>query len=302
MNSNYEYYKIFYYVAKYGNLTKAAAALQTSQPAVTRTIHKLENDLGCRLFIRSKAGMELTSEGKTFFEYVSAGCSQFFKGEQKITNLLSLDEGSITISATETALHCCLLQAMESFLQLHPKVNFKILNNSSSESVTALRQGQVDMAMISSIPYAMESPLVVHTVHSYTDILIAGKKYSHLKGKTLTLSELSDYPWVSLTSEAITRIFLNTYFAKQGLPFKPAIELATTDLILPAIEHNLGIGFLPPEFARQALEAGSVFRIHIPNEMPHRRISLVYDSEYPQSVASAAFRKFILKQMQKESL
>ena len=65
---------------------------------------------------------------------------------------------------------------------------------------------------------------------------------------------------------------MNTYFAKQGLPFKPAIELATTDLILPAIEHNLGIGFLPPEFARQALEAGTVFR------------------------------KFILKQMQKESL
>ena len=94
MNTNYEYYRIFYYVAKYGNLTKAAATLQTSQPAVTRTIHKLEDDLGCRLFIRSKSGMELTSEGQTFFEYVSAGCAQFFKGEQKLTNLLSLDEGS----------------------------------------------------------------------------------------------------------------------------------------------------------------------------------------------------------------
>lgn len=66
MNSNFEYYRIFYYVAKYGNLTKAAAALQTSQPAVTRTIHKLEDMLGCRLFVRSKSGMELTSEGNTF--------------------------------------------------------------------------------------------------------------------------------------------------------------------------------------------------------------------------------------------
>ena len=52
MTSNFEYYKIFYYVAKYGNLTRAAAALNTSQPAVTRVIHKLEADLGCRLFIR----------------------------------------------------------------------------------------------------------------------------------------------------------------------------------------------------------------------------------------------------------
>lgn len=46
MNSNFEYYKIFYYVAKYENLTKAATALKTSQPAVTRTIHKLEGELG----------------------------------------------------------------------------------------------------------------------------------------------------------------------------------------------------------------------------------------------------------------
>ena len=66
MDSNFEYYKAFYYVAKYENLTKAASVLKTSQPAVTRTIHNLENNLGCRLFIRSKSGMTLTPEGRTF--------------------------------------------------------------------------------------------------------------------------------------------------------------------------------------------------------------------------------------------
>lgn len=81
MNSNFEYYKIFYYVAKYENLTKAATVLKTSQPAVTRTIHKLENELGCRLFTRSKTGMQLTPEGRTFYGYVAAGCAQFFKGD-----------------------------------------------------------------------------------------------------------------------------------------------------------------------------------------------------------------------------
>lgn len=66
MNANFEYYKVFYYVSKYENLTKAAAVLKTSQPAVTRTIHNLENILGCRLFIRSKSGMQLTPEGRIF--------------------------------------------------------------------------------------------------------------------------------------------------------------------------------------------------------------------------------------------
>lgn len=294
MNSNFEYYRIFYYVAKYGNLTKAASALQTSQPAVTRTIHKLEAELGCRLFIRSKSGMELTPEGKTFYEYVSAGCAQFFRGEQKITNLMSVDEGSITISATETALHCCLFQAIEAFRKIHPKVRFKILNNSSQKSIEVLKKGQVDMAMISSIPFAIEDPLIKHTVHSYTDILIAGRKYRNLKGRMMTLGELCHYPWVSLTSDTITRIFLDSYFAKRGLPFEPAVEFATTDLLLPAIEHNLGIGFLPPEFVKEAMMSGNVFQIEILDEMPDRSVSLVYDSEYPQSIASTAFRKFVL--------
>ena len=109
MTSNFEYYKIFYYVAKYGNLTRAAAALNTSQPAVTRVIHKLEADLGCRLFIRSKSGMELTAEGNRFFEYVSAGCLQFFRAESHLSDLLKLENGTISISATETALHSWLL-------------------------------------------------------------------------------------------------------------------------------------------------------------------------------------------------
>ena len=56
MTSNFEYYRIFYYVAKYGNLTRAASALNTSQPAVTRTIHKLEDDLGCPVIYPQQDG------------------------------------------------------------------------------------------------------------------------------------------------------------------------------------------------------------------------------------------------------
>ena len=99
MNANFEYYKVFYYVSKYENLTKAASVLKTSQPAVTRTIHNLENILGCRLFTRSKSGMKLTPEGKIFYQYVAAGCAQFFKAEDNLNNLISLENGTIYISA-----------------------------------------------------------------------------------------------------------------------------------------------------------------------------------------------------------
>ena len=101
MDLNFEYYKVFYYVSKYGSLTRAANVLMTSQPAVTRTIHNLESELGCRLFIRSKKGVELTPEGRVFYEYISAACAQIFKGENELASMVGLENGTICISATE---------------------------------------------------------------------------------------------------------------------------------------------------------------------------------------------------------
>ena len=272
MTSNFEYYRIFYYVAKYGNLTRAASALNTSQPAVTRTIHKLEDDLGCRLFIRSKMGMELTAEGQQFFEYVSAGCAQF--------------------SATETALHCYLFQAMEEFSRKYPKVHFQILNNSTRDSIQAVRDGKVDMAVVSSLPLHMGDPLKMKVLRSYREILIGGPRFEQLKGRKCSLRELSDLPWISLTSEAISRNFLNSYFLQYGLTFSPDLELATTDLILPAVRHNLGIGFIPEEIAAEDLKAGVVFAIDLEEAFPERNVLMIRDSEYPLSVAAKAFQKF----------
>ena len=64
MNISFEYYRIFYYVAKYENITKAAMVLKSSQPNVTRIIHLLEDQLDCRLFLREPRGLKLTEEGK----------------------------------------------------------------------------------------------------------------------------------------------------------------------------------------------------------------------------------------------
>ena len=294
MNSNFEYYKIFYYVAKYENLTKAATALKTSQPAVTRTIHKLEGELGCRLFTRSKTGMKLTPEGRTFYGYVAAGCAQFFKGENDLSNLISLENGTIYISATETALHCYLFQAMEEFNSLYPNVRFKILNNSTTESVNAVKEGKVDLAFVSA-NLQVAKPLRMKILRKYRDILIAGKRFEELKAgkEELSLKELVAYPWISLTAETITRRFLNEYFEKNGLTFMPDMELATTDMILPAVRHNLGLGFIPAEFADAELKSGQVFEIKVKEKLPERNIVLIYDMEYPQSIAAKEFQKFL---------
>ena len=90
--------------------------------------------------------------------------------------------------------------------------------------------------------------------------------------------------------------FLNEYFEKNGLTFAPDMELATTDLILPAVRHNLGIGFVPEEFAEEEKKAENVFEIEVEEKLPTRNIILIYDTEYPQSIASKEFQKFLSSQ------
>ena len=258
MNSNFEYYKIFYYVAKYENLTKAAAALKTSQPAVTRTIHKLEGELGCRLFTRSKTGMKLTPEGRTFYGYVAAGCAQFFKGENDLSNLISLENGTIYISATETALHCYLFQAMEEFNSLYPNVRFKILNNSTTESVNAVKEGKVDLAFVSA-NLQVAKPLRMKILRKYRDILIAGMRFEELKAgkEELSLKELVSYPWISLTAETITRRFLNEYFEKNDRYIINKFK---------DMQENMIVSCFNIEEITKAIDLGKVAKIYCKNE------------------------------------
>ena len=70
MEISLDYYRVFYYAARCGSLTKAAELLYSNQPNVTRVIRLLENELGCRLFFRTNRGVQLTPEGKILYTHV----------------------------------------------------------------------------------------------------------------------------------------------------------------------------------------------------------------------------------------
>ena len=105
MNVNFEYYKIFYYVAKYNNFTKAAHVLNNSQPNITRAMNCLEHELNCTLFVRTNRGVCLTPEGERLFTRVSAAMTQLQLAEEELSDSVRLEHGSISIGASETALN-----------------------------------------------------------------------------------------------------------------------------------------------------------------------------------------------------
>lgn len=91
MNVNFEYYKIFYYVAKYNNFTKAAHVLNNSQPNITRAMNCLEHELNCTLFVRTNRGVCLTPEGERLFTRVSAAMTQLQLAEEELSDSVRLE-------------------------------------------------------------------------------------------------------------------------------------------------------------------------------------------------------------------
>ena len=87
MTGSLEYYKVFYYTAKCGSVTKAAAELNISQPAVSQALKQLEQSLNTELFYRASKGMQLTAEGELLFSYVKNGYEQIEMGVQKVRQM-----------------------------------------------------------------------------------------------------------------------------------------------------------------------------------------------------------------------
>ena len=98
MDINFEYYKIFYYVAKYCNFTKAARALGNSQPNVTRAMNNLEQQINSILFIRNNRGVQLTPEGERLYAHVSAAMSQILAAEEELSDSTGCPNGGFKSS------------------------------------------------------------------------------------------------------------------------------------------------------------------------------------------------------------
>lgn len=296
MNISYDYYRIFYYVAKYRNLTQAAAALMSNQPNVTRVIKILESELGCTLFIRSNRGVRLTPEGEKLYAHIRIAVGQIETGEELLTMDRTLQSGIISIGASEVALRCFLLPVLNDYHRLYPGVRLRISNHPTPQAIAALKNGSVDIA-VATTPTGDFKSLKVQKIREYREIAVCGTAFSELAEKTVTLRELSEYSIVSLDTQTKTREFYCDWFAKNGLPFAPDIEVATADQILPMVKNNLGIGFIPEDFLRDA-DSKSVFRLNLKEKIPPRFVCCIKRTDQPLSIAAKELERMIAESAQ----
>ena len=291
MDISYEYYRIFYYVAKYKNLTLAADVLHSSQPNLSRTIKILENRFGCQLIIRSNRGIALTAEGEQLYSHVQIAVNQLQKAEEELTMLTGLHRGSVCVGASETALHLLLLPALKRFKESHPQIRVRIQNHLTTQAIQSVKQGLVDFSVVASPIPSLDS-LKASVLKSFQDILIAGEAFYTLSKSPVSLQKISQYPIICLGTHTMTYLFYDRLFRANGLNLKPEFE-AATDQILPMVKNNLGLGFFPEELAKEALDSGQVCQIMLKETIPTREIFLVEQKERPLTITAEALKSFL---------
>lgn len=290
---NYEYYKIFFAVGKYKNITRAAQELFSSQPAVTRVIHNMEAELGCQLFVRNKAGVEFTREGKELYDLIETPCNLLLRADQDIYQSVGWQEGTIHIGTTDTALHCFLFDFLEVFRQEHPEVHFKIYTGSSSRMISRLERGEVDL-VFNTTPFLNKPALSANPVRAFNDILVGGSQYRNLSEKAVSLKDIQNHPFILLSRGMQYRQFCDEFFRKHGVHIEPALEADSSGLIVPMVIHNWGLAFVPQAMAREALTNGCIVEIALTEPIPCRYVTLVTDPQKPLSKSVRLMSEMIM--------
>ena len=158
MEQNLSQYKIFYEVAKAGNISKAAKELYISQPAISKAIGKLEDSLGLSLFTRSSRGVQLTSEGEILFEHAREAFEALERGEQELRRIQEFDIGHLRIGVSNTLCKYILLPYLKTFIDQYPHMKVTIESQSTVQTLNRLEQQKIDLGRWRSRPCARTSP------------------------------------------------------------------------------------------------------------------------------------------------
>ncbi len=294
MYISYDYYRIFYYVVKFGSFTKAAEKLMSNQPNLSRAVKTLETELNCTLLIRSNKGVTLTPDGQKLYEHISVAVEQIQAAEEEISLNKELRKGTISIGASEIALRCFLLPILNRFRKLYPSIGLKVSNHSTPQAISFLKKDAVDFSVVTT-PVEISKELKIEKLKDFNEVAVCGSAFASLaKQHNITVKQLSDYPLISLEKQTKTYEFLSRYFSEKGVHFTPDVEVATAEQILPMVKHNLGIGFVPDEFLKNETDCDDIIRLTLKEPIPPRSVCLITKRNHPLSLAANELKKLII--------
>jgi DNA-binding transcriptional LysR family regulator len=272
--------------ARREHISQAAAELRVTQPSLSRTIARLEAELGVPLFDRTGRQVRLNRFGVAFLRRVDRALDELDDARRELADAAGLDYGSVAVAA-ETLL--TLTDLLTGFLAEHPGVGVRLFQSSAARMVQQLRSGEVDLCLASQ-------PLMgpsLRTVEVLREEVLLGVPPTHRLAdrERVDMGALAGEPFITTRPGYWQRSLADQLFAEAGL--QPNIicegdEPGATQFLISA---GLGIGLLPT-MSRHAATHAPVAWLHLDTPHCYRCLTLVWRQDAYLSTAAQRFRDF----------
>ena len=273
---NLDLYRVFYTVAKCGSLTKAAAELYISQPAVSQSIKQLEEQLGVRLFNRTHRGMELSAQGgKQIFAQVERALTLLNDAENRLSEMNASATGTIRIGATDTIFEYFLADKIVDFHEKFPAVKIDLMAGFTPDTIEKLKANKCDVAFV-NLPIQEDPELQLYgNCMRLNDVFVTSGKYPELTEGVVSISKLKKYPLILMDPDTVARRALDNFLNSLGVDLPASIEIGSWDLMKRLVLRGMGIGVIPREYVQNNLESGTLYEIKTDPRLPVRSVGML---------------------------
>ncbi len=286
-------YRIFNAVAKTENISMAAKELYISQPAISKAIAKLEQNMSVALFTRNSRGVRLTEEGKQLYNYTRVAFDTLKEGEDAMKRIHRLGIGHIRIGVSSTLCKYMLLPYLKAFVEENPHIRFTIQCQSTFQTLALIEDGKLDIGLIGKPDTFKE--LDFKKFGEIEDVFISSPTYlENLKireGGNLSDAKMLECGNIMLLDEKnITRLYIENYFATHGIRVEQILEVSSMDLLIEFAKTGLGIACVIKEFVKEDLMNHKLVELKLPSKITKREVGFAYKKD---RATQESLQKFI---------
>jgi len=273
MDTNLNNYKIFYEVAKCKNITKASNKLYISQPAISQVIKKLEEDLDCTLFVRSKKGMELTSIGEKIFTQVESSLN----GLNTISELISKEKGlligELNIGSGSNIARATICKPLSIFTKAHPLVNISIKEMVQSDMIDMLIGGKLQIVITQK-----------NKEINFPFLPLLSTNYMFVKSK-----DCSQEKFILISEGSFTNSIFKNFIEEKKLHHIQTMEVAGYKTALELTKLGVGTTLIPEYLASDEIKKGNLQQVYTSYKLP----SIIFGAYYNNSLLTPATKEFL---------
>lgn len=282
--------KVFLTVATEKSFSRAAEKLLRTQPAISLAVQRLETELGERLIDRSANPPILTDAGRIVADYARRFENLDAELQNALSELRDNSSGRLTIGANEsTSLY--LLQHIERYRRLYPKVKIQVRRSFSSKIPTQLLDGDLELGVISYDP--KDERLVSKIIFTDHLAFVVSPQHRFAQKKSVSIKDLGNETFIAHNVLSPYREVVLREFQRHNVPLRMDVEMPTVETIRRMVQRNEGVAFLPKMCVGQELEQKLLREVNVPELEFDRQIRLVYPVRRALSHAARAFLEVV---------